>query len=300
MPPALPKKFAESEVEEAALEDLRELGWRTARGADVSPGGASAERGGYEEVALEGILQDALARLNPDLPPDALGEAARRLIRPEGATLDARNRAFHTMLVEGVRVEYRDSAGAVRGAAARAVNFDDPDANDWLAVNQFTVSQNGRERRADIVLFVNGLPLAVAELKNPVSADARAGVRGAWRQLQTYKADIPDLFAFNEALIVSDGADARVGTLTAAPPETPQLRVLLAGICERGRKTGPDGVFIFQIGGSGAGEFNRPDIRTAPRADFGDGVGLGGVGADRSAPVSCRLAASALVANQKR
>ena len=248
---AMPKKFDEREVEEAALEDLRELGWRTVRGADVSPGGASAERGGYEEVALEGVLQDALARLNPDLPPDALRDALRRLIRPEGATLEARNRAFHAMLVEGVRVEYRDSSGAVRGAAAMAVDFDDADANDWLAVNQFTVSQNGRERRADLVLFVNGLPLAVAELKNPVSADSRAGVRGAWRQLQTYKTDIPDLFAFNEALIVSDGVDARVGTLTAgwewfkpwrtidgesvAPPETPQLRVLLAGICERGR-----------------------------------------------------------------
>ena len=256
------KKISESDVEEAALDYLRELGWRTARGADVS-------RGGYDEVALEGVLSEALARLNPDIPPDALRDALRRLTRPEGATLEARNRAFHAMLVEGVRVERRDSAGGVRGAAARAVDFDDPDANDWLAVNQFAVSQNGNLRRADLVLFVNGLPLAVAELKNPASADPRADMRGAWRQLQTYKADIPDLFAANEALIVSDGAQARVGTLTGgwewfkpwrtidgesvAPPETPQLRVLLAGLCERGRFLSLIRNFIvWEDGGGGA------------------------------------------------
>ena len=268
MTPALTKKFDENDVEQAALEYLRGLGWRTARGADVSPGGAGALRERYEDAAHEGVLWDALARLNPDLPPDALRDALRRLTRPEGATLEARNRAFHEMLVEGVRVEYRDSGGALRGAAARAVDFDDPDANDWLAVNQFAISQNGGARRADLVLFVNGLPLAVAELKSPVSADAGANVRGAWRQLQTYKADVPDLFAANEALIVSDGVEARLGTLTAgwewfkpwrtiegdavAPPETPQLRVLLEGVCERGRFLSLIRNFIVYEDGGGA------------------------------------------------
>ena len=265
---APPKKIDENDVEQAALEYLRELGWRTARGADVSPGGAGALRERYEDAAHEGVLWDALARLNPALPTDALRDALRRLTRPEGATLEARNRAFHEMLIEGVRVEYRDSNGALRGAAAMAVDFDDPDANDWLAVNQFTVSQNGNARRADLVLFVNGLPLAVAELKSPVSADAGANVRGAWRQLQTYKADVPDLFAANEALIVSDGVEARLGTLTAgwewfkpwrtiegdsvAPPETPQLRVLLEGVCERGRFLSLIRNFIVYEDGGGA------------------------------------------------
>ena len=268
MTSALTKKLDENDVEQAALEYLRALGWRTARGADVSPGGAGALRERYEDAAHEGVLWDALARLNPDLPPDALRDALRRLTRPEGATLEARNRAFHDMLIEGVRVEYRDANGALRGAAARAVDFDDPDANDWLAVNQFTVSQNGGARRADLVLFVNGLPLAVAELKSPVSADAGANVRGAWRQLQTYKADVPDLFAANEALIVSDGVEARLGTLTAgwewfkpwrtiegdavAPPETPQLRVPLEGVCERGRFLSLIRNFVVYEDGGGA------------------------------------------------
>ena len=258
----------EDDVEQAALEYLRELGWRTARGAEVAPGGADALRARYEDAAHEGVLWDALARLNPDLPPDARRDALRRLTRPEGATLEARNRAFHDMLIEGVRVEYRDESGGVRGAAARAVDFDDPDANDWLAVNQFIFSQNGSARRADLVLFVNGLPLAVAELKSPVSADAGANAMGAWRQLQTYKADVPDLFAANEALIVSDGIEARVGTLTAgwewfkpwrtiggespAPPQAPQLSVLLAGVCERGRFLSLIRNFIVYEDGGGA------------------------------------------------
>ena len=117
------------------------------------------------------------------------------------------------MAVYGVTVEYRGAGGAVRGDQARAIDFDDPASNDWLAVSQFTVVENRHERRPDVVLFVNGLPLVVIELKNPVDEDAT--IWTAWQQLQTYKAEIPSLFAFNAALIVSDGLEARIGTLTA-------------------------------------------------------------------------------------
>ena len=236
-------KFSESEVEAAALEWLETLGWSIAHGPDIAPDTPGSERAGYGSVVLERRLRDALARLNPDLPETALDDAFRRLVRPEGATLEARNRAVHRLLVDGVTVEYRDDRGAIRGAQAFAIDFDDPAGNDWLAVNQFTVVENKRERRPDLVLFVNGLPLGVVELKNP--ADEDATIWTAWRQLQTYKAELPSLFAFNAALVVSDGVEARLGTLTAgrewfkpwrtisgetlADPQLPQLQAMLAG-----------------------------------------------------------------------
>ncbi len=239
-------RFTESEVEDAALEWLVGLGWTVAHGPDIAPGAPDAERADYGEVVLERRLRGALARLNPDLPDEALDDAFRKLIRPEGTTLEVRNRAFHRLLTDGVTVEYRGDGGTIRGAQVRAVDFDDADGNDWLAVNQFTVVENRRERRPDIVLFVNGLPLGLIELKNP--ADEDATVWTAWRQLQTYKAELPSLFALNAALIVSDGTEARIGTLTAgrewfkpwrtisgetlADPHMPQLQVMLAGACE--------------------------------------------------------------------
>ena len=127
--------------------------------------------------------------------------------------MDARNRAFHRMLVNGVEIEYRDAEGIVRGDQVRVIDFENPSNNDWLAVNQFSVTENRNTRRPDMVLFVNGLPLGVIELKNP--ADEDATIRTAWNQLQTYKAELPTLFAMNEALVVSDGNQARLGTLTA-------------------------------------------------------------------------------------
>jgi type I restriction enzyme R subunit len=194
------------------------------------------------------LLQDWFVR-NPDVPLEALQDAFRKLIRPEGATLEQRNRTLHRMLVDGVAVEYRRPDGSIAGAQARILDFDDPGNNDWLAVNQFTVSEYRHTRRADIVLFVNGLPLAVIELKNP--ADEQATIWTAYQQLQTYKQEIPSLFAYNEALVISDGLEARIGTLTAdrdrfmpwrtiggdtvAPLDTPQLEVLTKGVFEKRR-----------------------------------------------------------------
>ena len=170
------------------------------------------------------------------------------------------------MLVEGVTVEYRSRDGAVRGAQVLGIDFENPANNDWLAVNQFTVVENEHERRPDIVLFVNGLPLGLIELKNP--ADEKATVWTAWQQLQTYKAELQELFAFNAALIASDGVEARIGTLTGerewfkpwrtiagealADPSLPQLQVMLTGVCEPHRFLALVRDFIvFEDDGSG-------------------------------------------------
>ena len=238
-------RFTESTVEAAALEWLEALGWRVAHGPDIAPDSTHAERADYTQVVLEHRLRDALVRLNPDLPSEALDDAFRKITRPEGSSLEARNRAFHRILVDGATVEHRTAKGAVRGAQVSVLDFENPANNDWLAVNQFTVVEGEHERRPDIVLFVNGLPLGLLELKNP--ADERATVWTAWNQIRTYKAELTDLLAFNAVLIASDGVKSRAGTLTAgrewfkpwrtitgealADPSLPQLRVMLEGMC---------------------------------------------------------------------
>ena len=237
--------LVEADVEAAALEWLAARGWQTAHGPDIAPGAPGEERTDYSAVVLEQRLRDALTRLNPDLPLAALDDAFRKLTRPEGSTLEARNRAFHRMLVAGVNVEYRAAGGAIRGAQAAVIDYANPAANDFLAVNQVTVTEREHTRRPDVVLFVNGLPLGVIELKNP--ADEDADIWTAWQQLQTYKAELPTLFSMNELLIVSDGTEARLGTLTAgqewfkpwrtvsgeglAEVTALELRVLLEGVC---------------------------------------------------------------------
>ena len=237
--------FTESVVEQAALAWLESAGWRVLHGADIAPGEPGAERDDYGQVILTQRLRDALAQLNPALPADALEDAFRQLTRPEGADLIQHNRAVHRLLVNGVTVEYRTPAGDIRGAQAQAIDFDHPEGNDWLAVNQFSVVESKHSRRPDVVLFVNGLPLAVLELKNATDEDAT--IWTAFQQLQTYQAEIPSLFAPNAVLIVSDGVEARVGTLTAgrewfkpwrtiagetlADPYLPELQVMIEGLC---------------------------------------------------------------------
>ena len=259
--------ITEADVEQAALDWLSGLGWQVAHGPDIALDTSIAERDDYSQVVLERRLRDALADLNPSLPADALGDAHRKLTRPEGSTLEARNRAFHRMLVSGVDVEYRAAGGRVRGNQVRVIDFDEPASNDWLAVNQFTVTENRSTRRPDVVLFVNGLPLGVIELKNP--ADEDATIWSAWKQLQTYKAELPTLFSMNEALMVSDGTEARIGTLTAgrewfkpwrtvtgeklADSHMTELQVMLEGICSPDRFLALVRDFIvFEDDGSGA------------------------------------------------
>ena len=204
--------FTESVVEQAALDWFRALGYDVVGGPDMPPG-PHALRASYADTIFPSVVRDALTRLNPNLPAEALDDAFRKLTRPEGSSLETRNRAFHRLAVDGVTVEYRDDGGAIRGAQVQVLDFEQPSNNDWLAVNQFTVIESNHERRPDIVLFLNGLPLAVIELKNPANEDAT--LRSAWRQLRTYQAELPSLFAFNAVLAVSDGVEARLGTLTA-------------------------------------------------------------------------------------
>jgi type I restriction enzyme R subunit len=183
------QSFTESVVEEAALAWLESVGWQVRNGAEIAPGEPAAERDDYGQVVLAQRLRDALARLNPALPAEAVDDAFRKLTRPEGAELIVRNRALHRLLVDGVTVEYRDAEGSIRGAQARVIDFDDPANNDWLAVNQFSVVENKHSRRPDVVLCVNGVPLAVVELKN--AADENATIWSAFQQLHTYKAEVP-------------------------------------------------------------------------------------------------------------
>ena len=239
--------LTEASVEQAALSWLASLGWQTAYGPDIAPDTPGAERTDFTQVVLEQRLRDALLNLNPGLPPSALETGLRSLINPEGPTLEARNRTFHHALTRGVTVPVRRSDGTVSGEPANVIDFENPANNDWLAVNQFTVKENQSTRRADIVLFLNGLPLGIIELKNP--ADENTDVWDAWNQLQTYKAELPTLFSKNEFLMVSDGLHARVGTLTAGkewfkPWKTmddqepgaanlPELQVMLEGVCDQ-------------------------------------------------------------------
>lgn len=208
-------KFAESVVEEAALAWLGALGYTVVHGPEIAVGMPGAERSdpNYRDVVLERRLQQALVRLNPDLPSEALEEAYRKLTRVDAPSLVERNRALHRLLVDGVTVEYRRQDGSIAGVQARVIDFDESDNNDWLAVNQFTVSEGQHIRRPDVVVFVNGLPLAVLELKNPT--DENADIWSAHRQLQTYQLQIPALFVTNAVLVVSDGLEARVGALGA-------------------------------------------------------------------------------------
>lgn len=241
--------MVESEVEQTALNWFESLGYSILQGPDIAPGELMAERNDYGEVVLERRLRMALTRLNPAIPSDALDEAFRRVLRAESPSLVINNHSFHQMLIDGVPVEYTGQDGRVIHDYVRLIDFENPDNNDWLVVNQFTVEENKINRRPDIAVFVNGLPLAVIELKNP--ADEKAIIWTALNQLQTYKQQISSLFIFNEMLVVSDGLEARIGSLTAnrewflpwrtiegkeiAPASVLQLEVLIKGVFEKNR-----------------------------------------------------------------
>ncbi|MDE0681211.1 MAG: type I restriction endonuclease subunit R [Gammaproteobacteria bacterium] len=241
--------LTESVVEEAALGWLAGLGYAVAHGPDIGPEGAAAERGSYDEVVLVGRFRAALERLNPHLPAETREHVLRKVRQAETPSLTEENRRLHRYLVEGVPVEVAREDGGVGGETAWLVDFAGLDANDWLAVNQFTVIESERNRRPDVVLFVNGLPLAVIELKNP--GDENATLQGAFNQLQTYKDEIPSLFRTNAALMISDGLQARLGSLTAdierfmpwrtadgaeiAPKGAPEMQTVIEGVFEKNR-----------------------------------------------------------------
>jgi len=241
--------LSEAAVEQALIEQLLALGYAHATDAEVGPDGKSPERESYGEVVLLHRLRAAVASLNPAIPEQARADAIARVMQTETPTLITENRRIHKLLVEGVPVEYQVQDGTVRGARVHLIDFDNPDNNDWLAVTQFTVIEGTANRRPDVVVFVNGLPLGVVELKKP--GEETATLTGAFNQLQTYKAQIGSLFRTDAVLVISDGLTARIGSLTAdaerfmpwrttdglevAPKGSPELSTLVEGVFDKER-----------------------------------------------------------------
>lgn len=236
--------LSEADIESALLSQLRGLGWAAASDEVIGPDGGAPERDSHDVVILQKRLEDAVLRLNPHLPPEARADAIRKLTPSVFPTLLEENRRLHALLTEGVDVEYYSDDGALTAGKAALLDFGQPERNDWLAVRQFVVIEGRARRRPDVVLFVNGLPLAVIELKAPGSAGAN--LAGAFNQLQTYKQQIPALFHTNALLVTSDGIAARVGSLSAdperfmpwrttdggaiAPKGAPELETLIEGV----------------------------------------------------------------------
>lgn len=239
--------ITEDIVELAAIETLQELGWSYLHGSVIAPDGSAPERRSFGDIILIGRLEAAIARINPDAPEAARAEAMRRVLTGELPDLVEENRRIHKLLTEGVDVEYRADSGKTAATKIRLIDLERADSNDWLAVNQFVVVQNRANRRPDLVLFVNGLPLAVLELKN--AAAQNATIADAYNQLQTYLHQIPGLFSTNAVLVTSDGMEARIGSITAnaerfmpwrtvdgeyfAHRGTPELETLLRGVFTR-------------------------------------------------------------------
>lgn len=237
--------ITETQVEIICLEYLRELGYAFLSGPDISPDGMFTERL-YNEVILVPRLKRAIDKLNPLITTDAREEALKKVLRTTSPNLLINNETFHQYLTEGIDIEYRKD-GNIRGDKVYLVDFNNPDNNEFLAVNQFTIIENNNNKRPDVILFVNGLPLVVIELKNPT--DEKATTRNAFNQLQTYKHLIPSLFTYNSLLIASDGWEARCGTLTSdwnrfvpwkskdgkttAETTAPQIEVMFKGMLNK-------------------------------------------------------------------
>jgi len=205
-------RITESAIEQLAIGRLEALGYRYVYAPDIAPDGDAPERGSYAEVLLKGRLRAAIRRLNPGIPADAQEEALKTIQRIASPDALANNEAFHRLLTEGVPVTYQKD-GHPRGDFVWLLDFKNPDNNEFLVANQFTVIENGHNKRPDVILFVNGIPLVVIELKN--ATDENATIGSAFKQLETYKALVPGLFTYNGFLVISDGLEARAGSLSA-------------------------------------------------------------------------------------
>lgn len=239
-------KLLESDIEQMAIELLQAKRWEYLYGPDIAPDGETPMRAAFDEVVLLEKLERAVARLNPSVKEDVREEAIKTVLRIASPDTLANNEEFHKLLTEGVPVStYQD--GIERGERVWLVDFEDPWNNEFTVVNQFTIIENGHNRRPDVLLFVNGLPLVIIELKN--AADENATIESAYRQIETYKQQIPSLFTYNELIIISDGLEARAGSLSAgfsrftawksedgehiASPLMSQLEVLINGMLEK-------------------------------------------------------------------
>lgn len=204
--------ITEDQLEQLCLTWFQSIGFEYACGYDIAPDGDNPERSDYRQIVLFARLLERLKVFNPHIPASTLEQVAHQIAKPEFPVLIKSNRAFHRLLLEGVKVDWKEE-GKERHDYVQLIDFAHPANNHFLVVNQYTITGAKGNRRPDVIVFINGLPLAVLELKNP--ADANADIWSAYQQLQTYKEELPDLFTFNEALVVSDGLDARVGSLTA-------------------------------------------------------------------------------------
>ena len=241
-------KLNESTVEDAALEYFAQLGYQTAWGPNLAPGEPGEERRSFGQVYLQSRLHSAVRRINPGIDGELVDEAIKRLGRAESQNPVAENFRVHKLLTEGVPVEHRGADEAVRTIRIWLIDYDEPSNNDWVAINQFSIIENGKNRRPDVIVFVNGIPVGLLELKNPT--DEHATLKGAWNQLQTYRHDIPSLFTPNAVAVISDGTTAAMSSFTGgfehfAPWKTvdgrevvtnlPALEVLIKGIFDQRR-----------------------------------------------------------------
>ncbi|MCW2279445.1 type I restriction endonuclease subunit R [Heliophilum fasciatum] len=241
--------FAEHHLEQAVMEWFRELGYQTIYGPDISPGGSFAERENFGDVVLYSRLHSALKRVNRKYPDKVIDDLVKKITSHQSMSISQNNTAFFKMITDGIDVEIRNKDGNIKTEKAYIFDLTDIENNEFLAVNQYTIIENGKERRPDVVVFINGLPLAVIELKNTSNEDI--GILEGFNQLQTYKKDIPTIFYHNAFLVTSDGINAKVGTISSdfdrfmfwrtvdgtgeAPVSTPQLKVMLHGIMDKKR-----------------------------------------------------------------
>ncbi len=205
--------FIENDLEQATLEWFQNLGYQTLYGPDISPGGSFAERESFGDVVLYGRLHSALKRINREYSNDTIEEIVKKITRQQSLSIVHNNIAFQKMITDGIDVEIRQNDGSIKTEKAYIFDTKDIENNEFLAVDQYTIVENGKERRPDIVVFINGLPIAVIELKSATNEDV--DIVDGFNQLQTYKEDIPTIFNYNSFLITSDGINAKVGTITS-------------------------------------------------------------------------------------
>ncbi|WP_313340064.1 type I restriction endonuclease subunit R [Sedimentibacter sp.] len=241
--------FYESQLEEAALEWFEELGYELAFGPDIAPEGEYPEREDYSDVILAERLKDALTRINPKMPASAIKDAFRQIAIPQSPSLIMNNKSFQKMITDGIDVRVKQADSSYRTEKVYVFDYEKPLNNELMVANQFTIIEHGVEKRLDIIVFVNGIPLVVVELKSAI--DENVDISDAYNQLQTYKSVIPSLFTYNSFMVISDGINARAGTLTSdedrfmawrtidgdgtAPASIPQLEVFIKGMFQRDR-----------------------------------------------------------------
>jgi type I restriction enzyme R subunit len=236
--------LTEQDIENITLEILEELGYKIVYGPDIAPDSENPKRKKWDDVILEQDLRQAIENLNPKLPSDAVEEVIKKIRRLNTKNQIKNNEQFHTFLIEGVPLEYRNKQGKITTDNIKLIDFKNPKNNDFKAINQFAIIENNKHRRPDILIFINGLPLVITELKN--STYEHTDLTSAYKQIQTYKEEIPTIFNYNELIILSDGTFAEIGTLTAtkewflpwktidgnskAPKTMPQIEVMLQGM----------------------------------------------------------------------